>query len=586
MNNTPAKSKFDRIPKNKAAILEAAVDKAAAKAKDEADFIKKTQATIQSKVEAEAATEYRLERAAVRTDGAGGAIYKDAQVQTKAPELPSIVVDWPELLPLITKTAPEEYPIDSLPSLMKNAVDEVAAFVQAPVSLIAACALSAVSVACQPFADVARDPTLRSPSSLYLLSIADSGERKSSLDKLFLSGIQQYEAERCHALKPEIKRYETDRQSWEAQRTGLLQRIKNAKARKGSAQGSVEFAQQELAELDLAVPKEPIVPEIVFNDSTTENLVRSLANKWPSSAIVSSEAGVVFGSYAMKPENIMSSVSSLNVIWDGQTLKISRKTAGSFKVDGARLTLSLQVQAKTLRAFFAQNQNGALMRGSGFLARFLLTQPESTIGKRPYKEPGKMLNLAKFNERILEILRRDLPFDSNGRLQPRLLTLSKEAKVVWVEFHNRIEASLIEDAAFYEVRDIAAKIADQAARIAALLHTFENNPREEINAETIKAGCEIARWHLTEARRFFGEQAVAPEVLDAGKLENWLVERCLAKGVKFISTRDILQYGPLRNDDFRRENAYLVLEQAGHVKRIQHGKRKIVLVNPEVFGRD
>ena len=47
---------------------------------------------------------------------------------------------------------------------------------------------------------------------------------------------------------------------------------------------------------------------------------------------------------------------------------------------GARLTVALQVQEPTLREFFTRS--GALARGTGFLARFLVAWPESTQGQR------------------------------------------------------------------------------------------------------------------------------------------------------------------------------------------------------------
>jgi putative DNA primase/helicase len=119
-----------------------------------------------------------------------------------------------------------------------------------------------------------------------------------------------------------------------------------------------------------------------------------------------------------------------------------------------------------------------------------------------------------------------------------------------------------------------------------LFHVFEGKQQNIIDVKAVEAGCDIAKWHLTEARRFFGELAVSPEILDAGKLENWLIERCPEKGEKFVSTRDVLQYGPFQKDDVRREAAYYTLEQCGRIMRVRNGKQKLIALNPELFERE
>ena len=101
----------------------------------------------------------------------------------------------------------------------------------------------------------------------------------------------------------------------------------------------------------------------------------------------------------------MRNLGLLNVLWDAISLTIDRRTSESFTVRGARLTMALQVQEPTLREFFTRS--GALARGTGFLARFLMAWPESTQGFRPFSEaPANWPHLAAFNRRIAEILNR------------------------------------------------------------------------------------------------------------------------------------------------------------------------------------
>ena len=115
--------------------------------------------------------------------------------------------DWPELQPLIAQIEPQEYPIDALPAAVRCAVQEVAGFVKAPIPLIATSALAALSLAIQAHTDVQRADKLHGPCGLFLLAIADSGERKSTCDGFFTKAIRDYEAEQYEAAKPFITAY-------------------------------------------------------------------------------------------------------------------------------------------------------------------------------------------------------------------------------------------------------------------------------------------------------------------------------------------------------------------------------------------
>ena len=135
--------------------------------------------------------------------------------------------DWPELQPLIAQIEAQEYPIDALPDAVRCAVQEVAGFVKAPIPLIATSALAALSLAIQALTDVERADKLHGPCGLFLLAIADSGERKSTCDGFFTKAIREYEAEQYEAAKPLITAYQSALTVWEAQRSGLKEKIKS-----------------------------------------------------------------------------------------------------------------------------------------------------------------------------------------------------------------------------------------------------------------------------------------------------------------------------------------------------------------------
>lgn len=485
---------------------------------------------------------------------------------------------WPDPQPLIAQLDPEEYPLDALPAIVKCAVLEVAGFVKAPVPLIATSALAALSLAIQAHVDVERAEKLHGPTGLFMLAVADSGERKSTCDGFFTRAIRDFEAKQQEDAKPQIQDFKSAYSAWEAQRSGLKEKIKAL-----SKDGKPCKAQvQELHELDKDEPTPPKVPRLIYGDATPEALAYSLAKHWPSGGVVSSEAGSVFGSHGMGKESAMRNLAMLNQLWDGASLPVERRSSESFTVRGARLTMALQVQESTLRAFFDSTKG--LARGTGFLARFLVSWPRSTQGTRNFTDaPASWPSLASFNDRLTAILNRPVSMDEDGALIPSMLTLAPDAKAAWVAFHDAIEAELSTGGELHDVRDVASKTADNAARLAALFHTFTGSIGP-IDLEAMESASRIAAWHLHEARRFLCELAMPAELANPARLESWILDYCQREGTDSVPTREIQRCGPngLR-DKAVIEEAIKELADLGRAKLVQDGKKKAVQINPALL---
>ncbi|MFZ2737160.1 MAG: DUF3987 domain-containing protein [Burkholderiaceae bacterium] len=490
----------------------------------------------------------------------------------------SPAAEWPELQPLISQIERQEYPIDLLPAAVRCAVLEVAGFVKAPIPLIATSALAALSLAIQAHVDVQRAVKLHGPSGLFLLAIADSGERKSTCDGFFTRAIRDYEAREQEAAKPLIKSYQSAHAVWDAQRSGLKEKIK-ALAKEGKPSAAQA---RELHDLDKDEPRAPRVPRLIYGDATPEALTFALAKQWPSGGVISSEAGSVFGGHGMGADSVMRNLAALNQLWDGATLPVERRSSESFTVRGARLTMALQVQEATIRAFFANTKG--LARGTGFLARFLVSWPVSTQGTRNFTEaPANWPALETFNNRLTSILNRQAPIDDDGALTPAMLTLSPQAKAAWVNFHDALEAMLPTGGELYDVRDVASKTADNAARLAALFHTFTGSIGP-IGVEAMDAAASVTAWHLSEARRFLGELAMPAELANPARLEIWLIEQCKRENTDKVPTREVQRMGPggLR-DKATLMAAVQELVELGRARLVQAGKKRLIQIRPELL---
>ena len=493
-------------------------------------------------------------------------------------------LDFQQPQSLISFEEERPYPRESLPPTIKDAVDEAHQYIKAPYPMLATAALSAISTAIQMHFDVVRSNKLSGPSSLFTLTVAHSGERKSTCDGVFSEPIHIYESQQAELAKLDTKLYKANQASWQAKVSGISEKIKYlAKGGKKTGEANSGYYERELEKLMRDEPKAPKFPRLTYSDTTAEALTTSLYKNWPAGSITSSEAGIVFGSHSMKGDSLMMNLGILNTFWDGGSIRIERKTSESFQLRGARLSISLQVQEATLRAF--NESSGELARGTGFFARFLLAWPASTQGTRFFEEPPEnspKLNL--FHEKLNKILNKDAPINKNGELEPKKIRLSNPAKEAWKAFYNRIELMLKVGGELSDVRDVASKIADNAVRLACNLQMFCEPESSEIDLSHLNSGCALAEWHLNESKRFFGELVLSPEELKIAQLDRWLVKYCDQRNIERVLKSDILQKGP--NSLRKKVPLDKALEELISKSRIAlatEGKTQWVYVNPQLL---
>ena len=485
---------------------------------------------------------------------------------------------WPTPIDINPDLKAEPYPINALPQVLLRAVEEVHDFVKSPVALVACSALATISIACQGLIDVERAKGLKGPTSLFILGVASSGERKTTADMQVSQVIREYDLQQAELMKPDLDAYKADLASWSAKRDAIIANIKQAK-KKAKPTESLE---SDLVTLQKDEPERPRVPHLLLGDATPEGLAISLAQGWPSAGVMSSEAGLILGAHGMSAESIMRNLGLLNILWDGQTHQITRRTAETIILQGARLTMSLQLQEEAFREF--QNKSGGLARGIGFLARFLVAFPDSTQGTRFFTEsPPDWPNLNRFHKRVDEILHLVPEMTEGYALTPKLMRLSVDAKKLWIKFHDAIESGLIAGGELEGVRDVASKAADNAARLAALFQMVEYG-MGEISADSFESSSAIVAWHLHEARRFLTQMSLKNETKNLMKVDEWLIRQCRNTGVTSIAKNHLRQTGPIR------ETAVLdrLLKELVNLNRLRiiNGRPTVIEINPLLLTKD
>jgi uncharacterized protein DUF3987 len=171
--------------------------------------------------------------------------------------------------------------------------------------------------------------------------------------------------------------------------------------------------------------------------------------------------------------------------------------------------------------------------------------------------------LATFSDRLRAILATTLPMDRETReLQPRILSLSPEARALLVRFADEIEVQQALGGDLMHVAGYASKAAEQASRIAGVLTLWADLRAPMITAQAMAWGCGLAQFYLGEAARLADGANVSVDVEGADSLRKWLVESWPHPEVVL---RDVLRLAPIRalRDRLAAKRAIATLVEAG-----------------------
>lgn len=464
---------------------------------------------------------------------------------------------------LIAPTAPEPlrkptpppapYPMAELGPIIRLACEALRRVIQAPDAVCAASLLAAASLATQGLADVHMDGRVY-PLSLWFLTIADSGERKSAVDAEAMRGARDVEHDQYKRYDEETAHHEAAAEQWNAKRDTCRKECK----------GGTGLADK-LREIGSA-PEPPLKPSLIAADFTAEGLAKLLKDGRPSIGAFTDEGGLVFGGHGMTKETITRTAATLSKLWDRGELDRIRASEGATKLYGRRLAMHLMVQP-----IIAERALGdAILSGQGFLARCLLSWPEGTAGTRSYVAESLRESSAvmQFTSRTNELLKHELPLAEGTRneLSPRALTLTDAAKVEWVGVYNAIERAEGPNGKFAACKTWASKAAEQCLRIAGVLTLVDDPGAQRIEADAIGRAGELALWHLHEALRLAGTTDLSPEIRDAEAVLTW----CHEKGLTMLHSRAALNGGRVRDRE-RFLLAMDILEGAGWAQRQEGG---------------
>ena len=396
----------------------------------------------------------------------------------EAIELLSKPTEWAELLPLSqSETTLNPYPIHALPPLAQDAVKAISEHVQSPIAMTAQCVIGAMSHIAQAKVNAPHPFNAQGePCSLFLLTEGQSGSRKSTSRNLADQAIIKYERKQYEA-------YRQDLEQWKSGQAGLPKKDREAYC---------------------AENPPPNDPSTLYSDITLESIAGLFIDGVLNNAsIASDEAGQFFGGHSMKADTRNQALGGYAKLFDDGFVERTRSKSnlnGSGRAYDVRLTFNLQGQHEVL----AEALKDPVLRGQGFLPRFILTIPENLAGTR-LQDAIYRNKSASTDHRLIaywtrcEYLLDDCPHVKaehelhNGRY---VLPMNDEAREIDQEFYNMFEVLQGKGKRYEYLQAFASRASQLARRLATIFAYFEG--LQWIDAKTLKGACEVVKHSLNE----------------------------------------------------------------------------------------
>lgn len=464
---------------------------------------------------------------------------------------------------------PNEIPTDNLPPLIKEAIEEVSRNIQSPQPMIVSSIYAAISAACQNGCIVSHPQGFTSPVSLYFITLADSGERKTQTDRFTGQALRAFQELQDQKIEEENKQFKSALEHWRQEKKMLYDELRRLIKKKLPTEDISKQIKTGLRE-----PTPPKGYKLLVDNITGPTLSRVLNTHHPCTGIFSDEGLTALK--AVATDNL----GNLNSAWSGTTLNFDRSGGESFKVRNPRITMSLMFQPGVLEKLLRKENN--LWHESGLLARTLIACPRPNAGMRKVAlQEFEWPALEAFNSRIRALLEASHP--AGGISNPEVLTLSSYAKHAWGEFAADVEKAQLSWGVLSDVKAFASKIAENALRMAALNQRMESDDLE-INPKNMHRAIAVCGWYLDEFKRLFGEGSQRPEELVvADTIYQWLWKKCLVRGAPYEIPKGYVRKNcpdPLRNSAIL-EAAYHTLAMQGKLRLETRNRTHLIVLERE-----
>lgn len=434
-------------------------------------------------------------------------------------------------LPEATASVPRAFPFHGLGRLLGDAARSIADGVQAPDALAGGSVLASAALAAQAHADIAMPHGQRAPLSVFVVTGALSGDRKTATDAVANLPAEEYRCEQAREFAAELAQFEQER----------------AARRRGDSE-----------------IEKPVARALTIGKATVEGLHMMLRGQ-THVGVFTGEGGELLGGHSLREERRSAGLAWFIKAWGAETLDTLTRGDGLSILMGRRVAMHAMVQPVLLRSLLVD----PLAQGQGFLARCLVSEPGTLAGTRLFK-PGNPANapaVRLYHQAMRDLLARPDPVHKRGdgyELDTRLIGMSPAATALWIEFYNAVEIEQATGAQLHGARAFASKAAEHAARIAGIVQIINNPDASEVCDETMAGAIELTSFYISEHIRLTGAGTDDRHVALLRLLLSWLQERGR------ITQKELLQRAPNPVRSLRADGINPLLDELatrGYIRR-------------------
>jgi len=459
-----------------------------------------------------------------------------AQVE-RVPTGGAVAASWEPLIP-ITAPEPAEILASDIPGALGQFARELSEASETPAAMAVFGLLGILAVCCQKKFRVQNDGAHSEPLSLYLLTAAQPGERKSSVLRACREPLSLWERQETVRLKPEIEKAASERKTLEARISFLRTR-----AAKSDDAGERAAMMQELVELERELPQIPALPVLTTTDATLEGLALMMRAQGERMAVVSDEGGIfenLAGIYTSGQVKLDLALQG----FDGGSVSVVRAVREPVVLQNPALSFLLSVQPSVLQ----EAASNPAFRGRGLVQRFLYSVPRQQVGYRVLPDDAVKVShsVQALWERVcVQLLNEPRHENEFGDVIPRVIQLTTGARRIWKDFQREIEPHCRPGGRWHFETGWASKLPGSVARIAGVLHCAlcaadSLSPDVvQLSESTMEKAVDLGRKLEQHALAAFSMAGLNDVEKMAAKIAGWI--RTNQESV--VSSRDILR-GP------------------------------------------
>jgi hypothetical protein len=371
-----------------------------------------------------------------------------------------------------------------LPAFVKSAADSLGC----DESMVAVPLLATLSGAIGNSCWVEVMPGWRMPGSLWAIVIAESGSGKTPALDAVAKPIRDLGVDFDEQFDKDMNRYREEKALFDV-------------SRKKPQPGEV---------VPLYGPLKPVRRRIDFQDTTVEALASVLAANPRGGVLIADEARTWLGGFNQYKKGAGTDMEKWDEIWNGNTLRIDRKTGDEREIHVPRPFVS--VTGGTQLSVFKSKINREAV-DSGLLARILFCVPNRGSKDRNGLPIDRDLNRSLVN--LYGQLAGMNVAKASEKHVPKYVKFSEDAQRRFDEWSKRYRAEAIKNLR-PGVKYAMIKITGYVPRLALILQlvkdtlcppAYDRNlpvaPDPEISVQTLEEAIQLGEWFGNEARLMY-----------------------------------------------------------------------------------